>query len=730
MIIFIRMARILEIFKKHPALIVLSIGLVYRLIFLLNYISTPDWNQLLVDSLFHDRWAMAIASGNILGEDVFFRAPFYIYILGFIYSIVGHSLLAARIFGHLVGLVSVLLTFSIASRLFTRRAGIIAGLILAVYPIAIYFESELLVDNLFTMLTLLSIWLLFISGDRKQDRLYFLTGIVIGLAAITRPLILALVPLYMIWILLSIKPIQTSLKRNVILLLAMFLVILPVTVRNYLIADDPVLISSSGGINFYIGNNSGADGLSASMPPPYGRNWEIKDIRFIAENETGRELKASEISNFWYKKGFDWIAENPGKFGGLYIKKLYHCINGFEVSNNRDLSFFMSELAAFKINPVNFSIIFALAVFSLFLMIQCNALNKEKIYVLAFVICYFALISVFFINARFRLPVIPFIIVLGSYGIDYFLSAFNSAKTFKKLVPAILIGCGAFALSATNIYNLDKSGTAGGNFNRANYYLYQDDFDKAAEYYHRVLREDPFFADASLNLGVIHLRRGLADSAEYYFRREINNFPENPRAYSNLASLYLLEKDYDRAEEMAQKALSIKPYFADAFIILMRVYHAVDNKPAFEDILGRAVELAPEDSRIYLNAGLVYSGWKEYNQSIEMLTMALEYRDRPAETNDLNFNYIRSKQNSPRAIKAQAAYQLGYIYGILDRIPESIDMSNRAISLDSGLVEAYINLINAYSISGRSGSAREILNIATAKFPENDLLQLIQDKLR
>ena len=99
MIILIRMSRLFEIFKKHPVATLLLIGLIYRLIFLLNYISSPDWDQLLVDSLFHDRWAMTIASGNILGEDVFFRAPFYIYILGFIYTLVGHSLLAARIFG-------------------------------------------------------------------------------------------------------------------------------------------------------------------------------------------------------------------------------------------------------------------------------------------------------------------------------------------------------------------------------------------------------------------------------------------------------------------------------------------------------------------------------------------------------------------------------------------------------------------------------------------------------
>ncbi|UCD18363.1 MAG: glycosyltransferase family 39 protein, partial [Candidatus Zixiibacteriota bacterium] len=215
------MHRVVELLKRYPIAAVVFLGAVIRFIFLMEYLSSPEWDQLVVDSLFHDRWAQSIAAGNLFGREVFFRAPFYIYVLGGLYAVFGHSLLAARIFGHLVGLATVLITYRLASRVFSKRVGIIAGLIHALYPIAVYFESELLVDSLFAMLTELTVLLLFVAFDKRSIKLYFLAGIVIGMAAITRPIILALVPLYLIWLLIASKPFKTGLISGAVLTTSM-----------------------------------------------------------------------------------------------------------------------------------------------------------------------------------------------------------------------------------------------------------------------------------------------------------------------------------------------------------------------------------------------------------------------------------------------------------------------------------------------------------------------------
>jgi len=730
LIIFKVMNRLLNTLKEHPVLIVILLGLIYRLIFLISYLNSPDWEQLLVDSLFHDRWAMSIASGNIWGDEVYFRAPFFIYILGFIYSIVGHSLLAARIFGHIIGLVSVFLTFKITSRLFSRRAGIIAGLLHALYPICIYFESELLVDNLFAMLVELSLWLLLIHTDKKKIRHYLMIGLVIGLAAITRPVILALVPLYIIWILRSVRPIAESAGKIILVLMAMVMVILPITIRNYVVADNVVLISSSGGVNFYIGNNENADGLSAAMPRPLGRNWEIKDVRFAAEKATGQSLQASEVSDFWLRRGWQWISNNPGDFIKLYLKKLYHCFNGFEISNNRNLKLFTSGFGVFRFNPLNFSILLAVALFSIMVMLLTRTLKRESIFLIAFVAFYFLTMSFFFINARFRLPVLPYMMILGAFGLDYLIMNIKSRPALKIITPALLVAIGAVIFSATNIYGLDRANTAGGYFNRGNYYLYLDDLVEAEKYFRLALQESPDYTEAGLNMGVVHLKLGRADSAEYYFRRELNLYPDNPRAYANLASLYYLQIDYTSAKEMALAALKIKPYFADAHIMLMRIHYANGDRAALDKAVEQSLNYANVDPGVYLNAGLIYSELQEYNRAFDMLTRVLRQPEKAAETNDLNFNYTRLQSGPGSPVKGRAAYQLGYLYGVLDRIPESIEMSRLAIEYDSSLVEAYINLINAFSISGRRLEAVELLNIATAKFPDNEILKLQSERIK
>ena len=103
-----------RLFIEKPVIPIIILGGILRLGYLLCYLNDPQWNQLLVDSLFHDRWAQSIAGGNILGREAFFRAPLYIYLLGGLYTVFGHALLVARIFGHICGLAAVFVTWKIS----------------------------------------------------------------------------------------------------------------------------------------------------------------------------------------------------------------------------------------------------------------------------------------------------------------------------------------------------------------------------------------------------------------------------------------------------------------------------------------------------------------------------------------------------------------------------------------------------------------------------------------
>jgi len=724
------MRKHLNLATMKPLLVIVLIGFIIRLIFLLDYLSSPDWPQLLADSLFHDRWAMSIASGDVIGQEAYFRAPFYIYLLGLIYAIFGHSLLAARIFGHLIGLVAVATTYLLANRLFSKRASFIAGLIHALYPVAIYFESELLVDNLFMMLIELSVLLILIACERQSIKWFIWVGIVIGLAAVTRPIILALLPLYGIWLLIYDRPLKKSLIHYLIVGLFTLVIIVPVTLRNFIVADDFIPIASSGGINFYIGNNNDADGLTATLPPPLKNNWGISDITFAAEKETGRKMKASEISDFWYKKGQAWIKNNPGEYLKLYFKKLYYMFNNSEISNNRSLPLFFIHIMTLKFNVLSFGLIFPLAVMAVISLIIHRGFGPQIILVCLILIGYTLVISLFFINARFRLPIVPFIILFAAGGIDRIAEIVNNKQYRKVYLFSVAGGVAACFLTFSGLYNIQTKSVAAGYFNKGNYYLSIGDYKEGVDYFNKTLEINPNYPDANLNLGAVYLKIGQADSAEAYFRRELNNYPTSAETYSNLASLYNLQGEYTISQIYADSAIELKPYAIDPYLISLRNYNQLGDSTPFESNLHRAENSLSNINRVYLDAGIIYTQWDRYNRALEYLQKVLDSPDRSMETNDEAFGYSFSGLSSENAVKARAAYQMGYIYGLTGELDKSVAKSEMAIMLDSNLTDAYVNLINGYMLIGRQDEAMNILTTARQKFPGNEILNMMFQRLQ
>jgi len=73
-----------------------------------------------------------------------------------------------------------------------------------------------------------------------------------------------------------------------------------------------VLVASSGGINFYIGNNSEADGLTASVPGESGATGRCEEGPTMVGEGDRKRITASEQSDFWYRKGWGWIRDGLG----------------------------------------------------------------------------------------------------------------------------------------------------------------------------------------------------------------------------------------------------------------------------------------------------------------------------------------------------------------------------------------------------------------------------------
>lgn len=125
---------------------------------------------------------------------------------------------------------------------------VLSAVFAASYGILIYFEDELLLDFLLVFFGVLLVLFLHRAEENPRKSRFFAAGLVASFFAITRPNILIFTPFVLFWILFLLK---FDLRRKIIFtlffLLGLFALILPVTVRNYLVGKDFVPISSQGG---------------------------------------------------------------------------------------------------------------------------------------------------------------------------------------------------------------------------------------------------------------------------------------------------------------------------------------------------------------------------------------------------------------------------------------------------------------------------------------------------
>ncbi len=714
--------------RKHSGLLlVILLALVIRIAYLVAYQGLPAWDQLTVDNYYHHNWAQNIADGNVLGDTTYFRAPFYVYCLALLYYLLGASLWVGRMFGLVIGVASIFMTYRIGRKIFDHRVGMIAATIHTIYPVIIYFESELLLDPLFALLLQVAIYRTLVWWDSNRPADIFTAGLMYGLAAITRPTVLIVVPLVIMLAWALQRPLKSAVKHSAVLLLGVVLTILPITLRNVLVASDPVLISSQGGINLYIGNNEVANGVTAAMPEPLGFNWRVQQVTHIAETDLGHKLKPGEVSSYWLRKSKDWILSNPGEFLTLYLKKLYRNFSDVEVSNNRDLGVFFARVGILNYNPLSFGILFGLTIAGCWI---CPGKNQKAVFLLTVIMTYTVMSALFFFSSRFRLPLLPLYIVLASATLGWLTTTIlnNARAVLLPILAVILYG----AFSFYPLVDLPKSNPSQYLISEGLFYLATEDYDRALTTFSKAHQIDPAFPETNLNLGATYMRLGRLDSALHYLSEEKRLHPGRTKASTNIASIYLLEGNFEQAAREIQAVIISRPYDVVANMVLMRSLFAdsLIPKPDLIRNVNEAARRTGNDIRLINDAATRFASRGDLQLASEFLAMAAGSDPPPIETDDHSFehNFINSRANRDREL-AITYYQWGFVTGLGEQYAQSIEHSRTAIELDSTLAEAYINLASGYLLTSQLAEARSVVSLGVSKFPDNTSLKTFQLEL-
>jgi len=124
--------------RSASLIIVCAVAVLIRVIYLIEISSSPFFSNLFSDSAIFDGWAKTmVRTGDWLGDEAFFMAPLYPYLLALMYAVFGHSLMMVRVVQSFTGVISALFLYLIGERIFNRSVAFVAALVMGVYPVLV-----------------------------------------------------------------------------------------------------------------------------------------------------------------------------------------------------------------------------------------------------------------------------------------------------------------------------------------------------------------------------------------------------------------------------------------------------------------------------------------------------------------------------------------------------------------------------------------------------------------
>ncbi|MCK4857350.1 MAG: tetratricopeptide repeat protein [candidate division Zixibacteria bacterium] len=666
---------------KLCALLIFALGFILRLFHLLDFQSSPIFTYLILDPGYYHKLALAIAGGNIIGSEVFFKAPLYPYFLAAIYALFGESIFIARLIQIILGSFSCVLIYLLARHFYASKIAVTAGIIAALYGPLIMFDSELLIPVLVIFLNLLSILLLLKYEDSGNKWTLFISALILGLSGLARPNVLILVPGVIFWLYRYCRKSKPQWKKSALLyVVGVVIMLVPLVARNYAVSGQLVLFGNYGGYNFLIGNNAQADGKTAILPgtsPDFQQGY--LDAVKIANRISGRNLSTGELGWVWFKLGFDFISSNPLAWLGLESKKLVYLISAFELPNNRHICFFaarspvLKALLWDKYVSLPFGILLPLALVA----VAARQVRRDQFPLYFFVIAYSLSILLFFVTSRFRLPVIPIMIIWGAAGGWSIWQTFRQKK-YRRLGRLLAIFLAAAILG---------NGLT---------YLSPFSVRPPTEYESHLLLGDAYYA-----AGEYHQAR-----AELFAAARL--YAKSPRVFNSLGNTHRALGENLLAIEYYQRGIAADSSYEPVKRSLASLYKHNNNIGDLYDLVQAEVIRNPtcnwalkEYAHIHTLMGELSLAADLYEQAFQADTTDFEALFKKAEAllnqdlrQEAEREYRRLLEYQPNSIEAHA--NLGQVYARQNRLQDALAEFLWVAEHDPDNPASYFNLASAY----------------------------------
>jgi len=229
--------------------------------------------------------------------------PLFLGIVFFLFGIGEAGILAVKIIQAVLSTLSVVLVFFITLQLTEKKRGaLIAAALLAISPAAALYSRFILTETLYLFLLLLYVSLQLLALKKEKKRFHLLAGLFFGLAVLVRPMVIILGPVPYVWKMIQTRTIQNWGKGLLVFFLPTFLLLLPWTLRNWIVLGKWIPLASQTN-PFYAGL---AEDPSTLPVPDGGFSANLKLLFSLLVQQPITMLKW-----FFYKKVnilFAWSA--------------------------------------------------------------------------------------------------------------------------------------------------------------------------------------------------------------------------------------------------------------------------------------------------------------------------------------------------------------------------------------------------------------------------------------
>jgi tetratricopeptide (TPR) repeat protein/4-amino-4-deoxy-L-arabinose transferase-like glycosyltransferase len=728
---------------------ILLFGLILRILYLREIADSPDFSLPQLDAGFHDYWARGLATGDWTVPEYFsdpeirvrpyMRPPGYPFFLALVYTLFGCNYLAPRIIQMGLGLVNCLLAYFLGKILFRRGVGLIFAALMSVYWAFIYFEGELVAPVLLITLALTLMHIFRLWCEKFTFWRATTGGAFLGLFALVRPNILLFAPAVLGWSWWVARRRNSSSRVGrawLGFLLGLIMMIAPATVRNYLVAHDFVLITSpNAGLNLYIGNNEEANGIYSGIPAleeiagqDRWSNFDYpKIIRGVGALQ-GREMKHSEVSAYFTKKAIDFIRSHPARFLRLLAIKTALFWGPEEVSNNKEIHFEKLHSPTLRHIP-GFPAALSLAIVGLIPLFsgwkrqrkQSGALPvttqrqfEISVLILLFVAIYFISFLPFFVAERFRVPIIPFLFLFGSYGL-YRIGQLAASHDINGFVRWVVISIALYIMASIPLVPY-KPNPAEWHFSRGIVYSYADQLEAAIEEFRETIKLDPDFEKPHITLGLALAKQGKMAEAIHHYSEALRIKPSSVKAHNNLGAALAARGAINEAVEHYSEALRIRPDVA----VYNNLGLALATEGKIADAIhyySEALQMKPDFVEVHNNLGLALAAQGRITEAMGQYSEALRIKPDYAKAHN-NLGLALAKQGkTAEAIRhfsealqsepnyAKAHNNLGLALAKQGRTTEAIQHFSEALRIEPDYVNAHNNVGFALAGQGRIDEA-------------------------